>query len=70
MKCPKCGVVLVKTLPNQKIISMDNNVYYAIPITYFEYSMKKGKVLRKAFMCPVCGCVLIDKRFEEGDSDG
>ena len=65
MKCPKCGVVLVKALPNQKIISMDNNIYYTIPIAYFEYSMTKGKVLRKAFMCPNCGAILVDKRFEE-----
>ena len=65
MKCPKCSVKLVKALPNQKIITFDENVAIAIPIAYFEYSMKKGKVLRKAFMCPVCGSILVDKRFEE-----
>jgi len=69
MKCPRCGTVLVKTLPDYKIITLDKNVAIATPIVYFEYDMNGNKTLRKAFMCPVCGYVLVDKRFEEGDSD-
>jgi len=60
IKCPKCGTTLVKTLPDQKIITLDNNVAIAVPILYFEYDMKKGKVLRKAFMCPVCGHKIVE----------
>jgi len=70
MKCPRCGVLLVKTLPDCKIITLDKNVAIATPIVYFEYDMNGNKTLRKAFMCPVCGYVLVDERFERGDSDG
>jgi len=63
MKCPRCGVLLVKTLPDYKIITLDKNVAIATPVVYIEYDMNGN-------MCPVCGYVLVDERFEEGDSDG
>jgi len=60
MKCPKCNTILVKTLPDQKIITLDENVAIATPVLYFEYDMKKGKVLRKAFVCPNCGYKIVE----------
>jgi len=67
MKCPRCGVLLVKTLPDCKIITLDKNVAIATPVVYIEYDMNGNKTLRKAFMCPVCGYILMEKGEEHDE---
>ena len=66
MKCPKCGAVLVKALPNNKIIALDDNVAYAKPVLTWDYDVQGNRMLKVAFVCPVCGCKLVEKG---GDRD-
>jgi len=66
MKCPKCGVVLVKALPNDKIIALEDNVALAKPVLVWDYDVQGDSMLRVAFVCPVCGCRLVEKG---GDRD-
>ena len=70
MKCPKCGAVLVKALPNNKIIALDDNVAYTKPVLMWDYNAQGKGVLKVAFVCPVCGHVLVEKDFEDKKEEG
>lgn len=50
-----------------------HNSSFDIAREVWDYDVQENRMLRLAFVCPVCGCKIVEKEFEdkkEVDSDG
>jgi len=62
----RCGTKLVKKLPNNLFISVEEEEIKAVPVKVVEVEvrdLKKPKVKSASLVCPVCGRTLVKKEF-------
>ena len=62
----RCGTKLVKKLPNNLFISVEDEEIKAVPVKVVEVEVKdleNPKVKSAGLVCPVCGRMLVKKEF-------
>jgi len=62
----RCGTKLVKKLPNNLFISVEDEEIKAVPVKVVEVEVKDSenpKVKSASLVCPVCGRELVRKEF-------